>query len=163
MTTKDQERKVLDQIKKMVEELGEGSYIAAAFDGCWEVAEDNIGNDFACNAMDRAAQAARAEMMGMLKEERRAYKKAADEASGQIESLNTQIADIKKMWQRDVQEETHKTAEQVKEANEKQNTINKLVVEAADLQKTIEGKDLEIVKLKAQLYDFMVAKNESED
>lgn len=33
MTTKEQERKALAQIKKIVESLGEGSYIATAFEG----------------------------------------------------------------------------------------------------------------------------------
>lgn len=159
MTTKDQERKALEQIRNIVTGLGEGSYIAAAFEGCWEVAEDNIGNDFACNAMDRAAQAARADMMKMLNEERKEAKKAADKAADQIEFLNTQLDDSKKMWQERVQEETHKTAEWVKVTNERQNTINDLTVEVANLQGVIDEKDLEIMKLKAQLYDFMIAQN----
>ena len=37
--TKEQERKVLEQIRKMVEELGTDSYIAMAFEGCFEIAE----------------------------------------------------------------------------------------------------------------------------
>ena len=46
MTTKEQERKALEQIKNIVEVLGPDSYIAAAFDGAWEIAESNIANDF---------------------------------------------------------------------------------------------------------------------
>lgn len=53
MTTKDQEFKVLARIKKIVAELGEDSYIAAAFDGCFEIAEENIRNDFACSMKQR--------------------------------------------------------------------------------------------------------------
>ena len=46
MATKEQELKALEQIRKIVEDLGEeGSYIAAAFDGCFELAESNIRND----------------------------------------------------------------------------------------------------------------------
>ena len=45
--TKDQERKALEQIRKIVEGLGEDSYIGTAFEGCFEIAEDNIENDFA--------------------------------------------------------------------------------------------------------------------
>lgn len=45
MTTKEKERQALEQIRKIVEDLGEGSYIAAAFDGCFELAESNIRND----------------------------------------------------------------------------------------------------------------------
>lgn len=53
MTTKDQERKALEQIRKIVEGLGPDSYIATAFDGCFEVAEENIENDFACSMKQR--------------------------------------------------------------------------------------------------------------
>lgn len=47
MTTKAEERKALEQIKAIVDKLGENSYVAMAFDGAFEIAEDNIGNDFA--------------------------------------------------------------------------------------------------------------------
>ena len=42
MVTKEQERKALNQIKKIVDSLGEDSYIAMAFEGCFEDAETNI-------------------------------------------------------------------------------------------------------------------------
>lgn len=42
MTTKEQERKALAQIKKIVEGLGGDSYLATAFEGCFEDAEYNI-------------------------------------------------------------------------------------------------------------------------
>lgn len=45
--TKQQERDTLAAIRKMVEELGPQSYLATAFDGCFEDAENNIENDFA--------------------------------------------------------------------------------------------------------------------
>lgn len=45
--TKQQERDTLETIKKMVAELGPQSYLATAFDGCFEDAENNIENDFA--------------------------------------------------------------------------------------------------------------------
>ena len=57
MTTKEQERKALAQIKKIVEGLGEGSYIGTAFEGCFEIAEQNIENDFACSMQQRAESA----------------------------------------------------------------------------------------------------------
>lgn len=47
IATKEQERKALAKIKKIVEELGEDSYIGTAFDGCFELAEQNIENDWA--------------------------------------------------------------------------------------------------------------------
>ncbi len=51
--TKEQERKALAKIRKIVEELGPGSYIGTAFEGCFEIAESNIENDFACSMKQR--------------------------------------------------------------------------------------------------------------
>lgn len=46
MATKEQERKTLERIKKMVEEIGGAeSYIGMAFEGCFELAERNIDED----------------------------------------------------------------------------------------------------------------------
>lgn len=53
MTTKEQERKALAQIKKIVESLGEDSYIGIALEGCLEDAETNIENDWALSMKDR--------------------------------------------------------------------------------------------------------------
>ena len=44
--TKEQEREALSQIKSILDSLGEYSYVATAFDGCAEIAEDNIKYDF---------------------------------------------------------------------------------------------------------------------
>lgn len=56
-TTKKQELKALDQIKKIVADLGESSYIGTAFEGCFEIAEENIRNDFFCSMKQRAEAA----------------------------------------------------------------------------------------------------------
>ena len=45
--TKDQERETLEKIKAMVAELGPQSYLATAFEGCFEDAEQNIEDDVA--------------------------------------------------------------------------------------------------------------------
>ena len=55
--TKEQERKALAQIKKIVDSLGKDSYIATAFDGCFEIAEKNIENDWACSMKQRVEAA----------------------------------------------------------------------------------------------------------
>lgn len=57
MTTKEQERKALEKIRKIVEELGEGSYVGTAFEGCFEIAEENIANDWACSMKQKAEAA----------------------------------------------------------------------------------------------------------
>lgn len=85
MTTKEQEFKALARIKKIVADLGEGSYIAAAFEGCFEIAEDNIRNDFACSMKQKAELNLAAfqdvsEKYERLQKEQSATQKALDEA-----------------------------------------------------------------------------------
>ena len=52
MTTKEQERKALEQIKKILGTLEENSYVATAMRGMIEDAEENIENDFAMSRYD---------------------------------------------------------------------------------------------------------------
>lgn len=66
--TKQQEREALEVIKRIVDTLGPDSYVAAAFNGCFQMAANNIENDFLLNWNDRLA----------------AEKKRADELSTQI-------------------------------------------------------------------------------
>lgn len=47
MTTKEQERQAIAKIKKIVEGLGENSYVGTAMEGVLEVAEQNIDYDAA--------------------------------------------------------------------------------------------------------------------
>ena len=44
MATKEQERKALEQIRKIVEGLGENSYLSFAFEGCFEKKEQKKYN-----------------------------------------------------------------------------------------------------------------------
>lgn len=53
MTTKAQERKALEQIRKIVESLGEQSYIGTALEGCLEDADQNIEYDAAFSMKSR--------------------------------------------------------------------------------------------------------------
>ncbi len=53
MTTKEQEREALKKIRKIVEELGENSYVGTAFEGCFRDAEDNIEDDAAYSMKSR--------------------------------------------------------------------------------------------------------------
>ncbi|MCM1165636.1 MAG: hypothetical protein NC401_06460 [Ruminococcus sp.] len=52
-TTKEQERKALEKIRTIVDGLGENSYVATAFAGCFEIAEQNIEYDFADSLQER--------------------------------------------------------------------------------------------------------------
>ena len=53
MTTKEQERKALEQIKKILAGLEEDSYVVTAMRGMVEDAESNIENDWAGSMYDR--------------------------------------------------------------------------------------------------------------
>ena len=83
MTTKDQERKALAQIRKIVEGLGENSYIGMAFEGCFDIAEENIDNDFGCSMKQRADAAER--RFGECLEIRREQEKTIADLKKQIE------------------------------------------------------------------------------
>ena len=56
IATKEQERKALEQIKKIVADLGDNSYLAAAFTEAFDLAEQNIANDWGCTLTDHAKQ-----------------------------------------------------------------------------------------------------------
>lgn len=51
--SKEQERKALESIRAIIATLGPNSYLATAFEGCFEIAEENINNDFADSMKDR--------------------------------------------------------------------------------------------------------------
>lgn len=155
MTTKEQERKVLEQIKKIVDSLGENSYVGTAFAGCFEIAAENIENDFACSMQERWLSADR----------------KLNEANGIIEHLKDELAESKKDY-----EAAHAAAHAV--ADEKDAKIAKLKARISELladnetgsdciiklnnslvdaQNRVEAAENEVVRLKAKLYDYMTA------
>ena len=75
VATKEQEREALKKIRKIVDALGDGSYLATAFEGCFEDAEENIENDFGCSWKQRA-ESLEAKLSG---------------AEEQIDELNRQV------------------------------------------------------------------------
>lgn len=81
--TKQQERDALAAIRQMVEELGPQSYLATAFAGCFEDAENNIENDFADSMKARWLHA----------------DAQLNAAKGTIEELKEQLEESKKDWE----------------------------------------------------------------
>ncbi len=96
MTTKEQERKALAQIKKIIDSLGENSYVATAFEGCFEVATQNIENDFACSMMQRAESAEKkaAELTSENRELKATIQKIKDETSATFTILQEKIKSL---------------------------------------------------------------------
>ena len=85
--TKDQERKALEKIRKIVEDLGKDSYIGMAFDGCFEIAAENIDNDFGCSM--KQMWVSESKRVEILVEKNRELKRRCEE-------LEAQISDYKK-------------------------------------------------------------------
>lgn len=56
MTTKEQERQAIEKIRKIVEGLGENSYVGFAMEGVLELTEDNIREDTAYSMKKNAEQ-----------------------------------------------------------------------------------------------------------
>lgn len=92
MTTKQEEYKALEKIKKIVDSLGENSYIGTAFAGCFEVARQNIDFDWGCSLKERAESAeeeleeCKAELKDTINQMQEKYSELASEYSDLEES-----------------------------------------------------------------------------
>ena len=140
MPTREQERKALTQIKKILDTLGgnpENSYVLRAFDGCVKDAEENIENDFACSWKGRAESAEKRARDWQEKYE--AEKKTNKPMQDQVKGLNSQCLFYKK----ELAERTAKTFEPQQKVAEQDSRIKAL--------------EDEIIHLKAKLYDMIVA------
>ncbi len=145
MTTKAEEYKALEQIKKIVSALGADSYIAIAFEGCFEVAEGNIDNDFACSMKQRAESA-----------ERQAQQKIKEAEASKAEVKR--LEGINKEMRRDLEGTEQTLANERKQNAEEISRLNGIISEChRDLEGTgqqIADLKAEIIRLKAQVYDL---------
>lgn len=145
MTTKAEEYKALEQIKKIVSALGADSYIAIAFESCFEVAEGNIDNDFACSMKQRAESA-----------ERQAQQKIKEAEASKAEVKR--LEGINKEMRRDLEGTEQTLANERKQNAEEISRLNGIISEChRDLEGTgqqIADLKAEIIRLKAQVYDL---------
>lgn len=81
----------------MVEQLGPDSYLATAFEGCFDLAAENIDNDWACSMADRARSAEKrvAELEDKLSEAVKDYEAAHAAAHAVAEEKDAEIARLK--------------------------------------------------------------------
>ena len=153
--TKDQEREALAKIKAILDALGLDSYVGTAFEGCLEIAEENIENDFACSMKQRVEAVVVEntrlkekvkELEDKLAESEKDYEAAhaaahlvADEKDAEIANLKAQVSSLTETgrW----------NAEKCDEAR----------CEAGELRQRAEKAEAEVVRLKAKLYDYMTA------
>lgn len=111
--TKEQERKAVEKIRKIISELGEGSYVGTALEGCLEDAESNIENDFG-DSMKRRWEYAEAQL-----------KTAREE----IASLKNELAESEKDY-----EAAHAAAHEIAEQKDAEIAALRMqVIEADDL------------------------------
>ena len=142
MTSKQEERKALEQIKKIVAALGENSYIATAFEGYFEIAEENIENDFACSMKQRKEAAEYAE--DKLRE-----KVAELEGSWKTQEISLHLAETELEESRRVNSALRIRAERAEQAmRDEAARANRLAEKTAKMAQ-------EIAKLKARLYDLL--------
>lgn len=153
MTTKEQERKALAQIRKIVDGLGDGSYIGMAFEGCFEDAETNIENDWGCSMKQRAESAERealkwsqkadslSERLALVMSDRDEAAKRSKELEGKV---SYHLATINAM-----EKEAQATQEKTDHA------INELSDKLIEKAKELEAAQLEIIRLKARLFDLI--------
>ncbi len=87
MTTKEQERQAIQKVKKIVEGMGENSYLATAMEGVLETAEENIEYDAAFSLKGRAEVAEKeASELKKENEELRKALKEQQERAAKLES-----------------------------------------------------------------------------
>lgn len=141
-TTKEQERKALEQIRKIVDSLGEYSYVKTAFDGCFEIAEDNIENDFAFSMKNRYE---------CLNTEHERTVNVCQEQEERIKELEKRIKELENINEREAKNAEYWRNEHGKVADSAVKNWNELREE----QNKTEKLEQEIVKLKAKLYDFI--------
>lgn len=132
----------------MVEMLGPDSYLATAFDGCFDLAAENIENDWACSMADRVRRAEKraAELEDELAESVKDYEAAhaaaheiAAQKDAEIEQLRAQL------------KQSQETARWKGQRCDEEATA------AGEAQRRAEAAETEVIQLKAKLYDLLVA------
>lgn len=146
--TKQQEREALDKIRKLVEQLGPDSYLATTFEGCFDLAAENIDNDWACSMADRARRAEKraAELEDKLAESVKDYEAAHAAAHAVAEEKDAEIAQLKAQL-----------AQMQETARWNGQRCDEEATAAGEAQRRAEAAEAEVIQLKAKLYDLLVA------
>ena len=140
--TKEDERKALAKIKKIIEGLGEDSYIGIAFEGCFEIAEHNIDNDWFCS----------------LQQKIEIYEKQNDEFEIRIKELKSELEKEKQLHALQLENfrtcmsncETYKT-----EIEQLRSELKSAEDEISELEGDLNKSEETVVQLKARLFDLL--------
>ena len=142
IATKQDERKALADIIEIVEGLGEGSYIGTAFEGCFDIARENIENDWG-GSMKQCAD----DLANKLAEAKDTIKCRENELADrekEVRSLNNTIGQ-QTAYTNELLERLHST-EKIGCEN-----LQKL----AHLEVKCQAQESEILHLKAKLFDLL--------
>ena len=151
MTSKEQERQALAEIKAILLQLEPDGYVRTAFEGCFEIAEDNIQNDFACSMKQRAESAE--ERVKQLTWENERISKVSEELRRDLEGTQKELDIARK----EKDEMNLNMARENIRVVELYNTADK---ENRELKHKLKTRDAEIMYLKAKLYDLLITKEE---
>ena len=149
MTTKEQERKALEQIRKIVEGLGEDSYIATAFEGCFEDAEINIRDDAAYSMKSRwdSVRAIRDELALKITDQ-------ADQIK-RLQAANQNMLIHLDEKEKALNTKDYRIAELDASCKEISTQCTKYWNDLQAAETKLDEKEDEIIRLKAKLYDLM--------
>lgn len=147
MTTKAQERKALEQIRKIVEGLGEGSYLSMAFEGCFEMAESNIDNDFGNSPK---------EAITTLREKYEEAKAEADDKREAYNLLNERYNEERNNHKSEIEAKDFRIAGIISDRDDWMRSYNEAATERAELSNKVSELEQQVLELKAKLYDYMV-------
>lgn len=151
--TKDQERKALAQIKQIVADLGEDSYIGMAFEGVWQLAEENIELDFGNSCAWYIKRCA--EQDDLLREEIDNSNDKERRLSDHIKMLKCELGDSKEC----IKALEKRIVDLEKSLDREYAACEDLNNDKMALANLVELKNLEIIKLKAKLFDLMFSDN----
>ena len=157
MTTKDQERKALEQIKEIVDGLGPDSYVGTAFEGCFKDAEENIENDFALSMNGRWKYA---------EQKIEEYDAELSRKERKIAGMTTVLKELQDHNKQLIEDRNHERNLAMNRADmlvEKTRVINRLLEESEKHEQIIAERDREIIELKAKLYDAMMKGGEHDN
>lgn len=126
--TKQQERDALAKIRQIVDTLGPESYLATAFEGCF----------------DLAAEKRAAELEDKLTESVKDYEAAHAAAHAVAEEKDAEIAKLKAQLTK-MQETARWNGQRCDEE----------ATAAGEAQRRAEAAEAEVIRLKAKLYDYM--------
>lgn len=158
IATKAQERKTLEKIMKMVEELGEDSYIGAAFEGCFEVAESNIRDDAMCSLRQRVdiAEQSLATLAKVSEDVNKKLQRELDAAKAEVKYLEERLEREQEWTDKEVESKmSQEDYERLAEVQDEEFTEE----QAAELVSDWFGFKPEMIEIKSSIPVFQVSRH----